>query len=135
MGGKWSDEARENFRKVRCGWVGGRKPYSKECRRDRGLDTGNWKQRNPEAHAAHARAYRQRNRDKVAAQNAVNYALKCGKLARGRCAICDSDDRIHAHHASYAVEDRLKVTWLCYVCHAKTGKMLGQVRTVYSISR
>lgn len=129
MGGQWSKEALENFRRLRCTWVGGRKRYSEECRKERGLDKGNWKQRNPEAHAEHARLYRLRNREKTAAQNAVCYAIRKGTLVRGPCALCGSTDRVHAHHSSYAAKDRLKVTWLCYRCHAKVGKELGQVRS------
>ncbi len=130
MGGKWSAEALENFRKVRCAWVAGRRPYTEECRRERGLRDGSWKQRNPRAHAEHAKAYRARNREKTAAQNAVNYAIRKGRLARGPCGLCGSRDRVHAHHASYAPADRLNVTWLCYRCHAHVGKELGQVKTV-----
>lgn len=130
MGGKWTDEAREHFRKVRHTWKAGRQKYSAKERSALGLDKGNWKQQNPDAHAEHARRYRQRNKDKIAAQNAVMYAIRTGKLVRGRCALCDSDDRIHAHHASYAPEDRLKVTWLCYLCHSRVGKELGQVKTI-----
>jgi hypothetical protein len=131
MGGKWTEEAKENFRSLRATWKAGRKAYTKEEREQMGLNQGNWKQKNPEAHAAHAKAYRHRNKEKIDAQNAVNYAIRSGKLVRGKCAICSSEDRVHAHHASYAPEDRLKVTWLCYQCHAYTGVMLGQVKKVY----
>ena len=55
MGGKWSAEALENFRKLRKNWKAGQKPFTKAQRRERNLDKGNWKQRYPEKHAEHRR--------------------------------------------------------------------------------
>lgn len=61
------------------------------------------------------------------AHAAVGCALLRGDLIRPEaCARCgsipgpgaDGRARIHAHHHSYARENRLDVEWICYVCHA-----------------
>jgi hypothetical protein len=47
------------------------------------------------------------------AQRAVYLAVKSGELVRTPCEICGSE-KVHGHHyQGYAVEDRLKVQWLC----------------------
>ena len=47
-----------------------------------------------------------------AAKNAVKYAVKTGKLVKEPCFMCGSEKSM-AHHASYAADMRLAVTWLC----------------------
>ena len=47
-----------------------------------------------------------------AAKNAVKYAVKTGKLVKEPCFMCGSEQSM-AHHASYAADMRLAVTWLC----------------------
>lgn len=133
---QWSKEALENFRKVRKekNWKAGRQPLTEQQRLERGLHEGNWKQRNPELHAAHRREYTKRYPEKIAAQNAVIYALRVGRtrdgapFMRGACAICDQKQNTEAHHASYAVDRHYDVTWLCRPCHVKVGKENGQVK-------
>ena len=49
----------------------------------------------PEAHKAH---------------NAVNYAVKVGKLIRGICEVC-GDPKTEAHHYDYS--KKLDVRWFC----------------------
>lgn len=49
-----------------------------------------------------------------AAANAVNYALRTGKLKRKACQKCGKKQVI-AHHTNY--KKPLKVTWLCNSCH------------------
>lgn len=48
------------------------------------------------------------------AQNAVWYALKTGKLVRGKCEVCKSEN-VQAHHADYSKP--LDVRWLCPLHH------------------
>lgn len=53
---------------------------------------------------------------RLAAKNAVKYALKTGKLVKEPCFICGLEESV-AHHSSYAIEMRLAVTWLCTPHH------------------
>ena len=71
---------------------------------------------NPAAMAMKLLAYQQKYPEKAAAQNAVNNALRDGKLSRGTCCeVCWSDKRIQAHHPDYSKP--LHVWWLCTACH------------------
>ena len=68
------------------------------------LSPSGWRQRkyreNPE------------NRKKGAIRNRIHYALKTGRLTRGRC-ICGSEI-VEAHHWNgYDLEHALDVVWLC----------------------
>jgi len=51
-----------------------------------------------------------------AANNAVRYALRTGRLVKEPCFIC-GDIMSESHHASYAKSMRLVVTWLCAAHH------------------
>jgi DNA-binding CsgD family transcriptional regulator len=74
-----------------------------------------WKKANPGRHAELARAYRARNREKTTAQNRLNYAIKAGRMVRGSCEVCGTDEKVHAHHHDYTKP--LDVKWLCFQCH------------------
>ncbi len=94
------------------------KRYATPARRKKQLKaSAKWKKSNPEQHAALAREYRARNKDKIMAQNRLNYAVRKGIVERKPCEVCGSEDKVHAHHISYAPEDWYNVRWLCYVCH------------------
>lgn len=58
---------------------------------------------------------RARNPEKVKAQNALNYAVRMGRLVRGSCEGCGTDKKVHAHHDDYSKP--FQVRWLCYLCH------------------
>ncbi|MEX0684029.1 MAG: hypothetical protein WD472_11335 [Dehalococcoidia bacterium] len=58
---------------------------------------------------AHPEAYR--------AQNAVNNAIRDGKLQKGPCSICGTTKHVHGHHKDYLRP--LDVTWLCARCHRR----------------
>ena len=53
---------------------------------------------------------------RVAAKNAVRYALRIGKIVKLPCFVC-GDTSVEAHHPSYAKDMRLSVVWLCSVHH------------------
>lgn len=53
---------------------------------------------------------------RMAAKNAVKYAVKTGKLIKQPCWIC-GETMSEAHHSSYAKDMRLAVTWLCKTHH------------------
>jgi hypothetical protein len=71
----------------------------------------------PKGRAARARAirnYRDRNKIKLDAHNAVAYALRTGVLQRWPCEVC-GDEKAEAHHPHYG--SPLLVTWLCQPHH------------------
>lgn len=58
-----------------------------------------WREENPIAYRAH---------------NAVNNAVRDGRLFKEPCAIC-GEAEVHAHHRDYSKP--LDVVWLCAKCH------------------
>ncbi len=86
-----------------------------------------WKKRHPERHAELARAYRLRNKEKIRAQNKLNYAVRMGRIIRQSCEGCDSTDKVNAHHHDYSKP--YDVEWLCQDCHKShhhSGKNLTE---------
>ena len=62
--------------------------------------------------------WRHDNPEKYKAHNAVNNAVRDGRLDKAtECEQCGSDSSIHGHHADYSKP--LGVEWLCAVCHTK----------------
>jgi hypothetical protein len=68
-------------------------------------------------HAKANAAYRERNRKKLAAHNAISKAILRGKLTPWPvCAVPECEEtRVEAHHADY--DQPLSVTWLCMFHH------------------
>ena len=54
----------------------------------------------------------EKGKARQAAQNAVKYALKVGRIEKLPCFVC-GEKMTEAHHPSYAKDMRLVVTWLC----------------------
>lgn len=61
--------------------------------------------------------------EKWKARNAVNNALRSGKIERKPCYFCGSDERLQAHHEDYSRP--LDVIWLCASCHGKLHAING----------
>lgn len=59
--------------------------------------------------------HRQNNPLKYKARNAVNNALRDGRLTKRPCAGCGTSDRVQAHHHDYSKP--LDIMWLCFKCH------------------
>ena len=55
-------------------------------------------------------------RKKIAAQRAVQAAVRAGRLHRGPCEVCGTTENIHGHHGDYSKP--LEVRWLCGEHHA-----------------
>lgn len=69
---------------------------------------------NPEEHLAEILRYNRRFPERVRAVNAVNNALRYGRLMRKVCMIC-SNEPAQGHHPDYLKP--LDVLWLCASCH------------------
>lgn len=71
------------------------------------------------ARKAKARAvsirWREQNPDAYRAQTKVGNAIRDGKLKRQPCALCGTENNVHAHHQDYSKP--LDVKWLCAKCH------------------
>lgn len=76
------------------------------------------------AHNAACQRWRERDRKRYLAHQAVKYAVKAGKLVPWPgCAACRRKRNLHAHHCDY---DRpLDVVWLCVKCHKKAHAIVG----------
>lgn len=61
-----------------------------------------------------AREWREAHPDAYRAHNAVNNALRDGRLTKEPCLFC-SEVKVHAHHQDY--NKPLDVIWLCPRCH------------------
>ena len=70
------------------------------------------------------RAYNERHPEKYKARNAVNNALRDGRLKRpNECQSCGEETKLHGHHEDYSKP--LEVWWLCVPCHKARHKELG----------
>lgn len=63
---------------------------------------------------ADAQFFRHRHPDAYRAHNAVNNAVRDGRLKKEPCLFC-SEGRVHGHHRDYS--QPLDVIWLCAKCH------------------
>ena len=62
------------------------------------------------------RCLSEEGKTKLAAKNAVRYALRIGKMKQEPCSIC-GEEMSQAHHPSYAPDMKLSVVWLCHEHH------------------
>jgi len=68
--------------------------------------------------ALYAKRDKEKNPDRARARNAVNNAIRNGKLKKSyTCEICGAIGPTHAHHYDYSRP--LDVIWLCPKCHAQ----------------
>lgn len=61
------------------------------------------------------RRWRAKYPDRYRAHNALNNAIRDGKIIRGKCEICGIKEHVHAHHENY--NEPLEVKWLCALHH------------------
>ncbi len=74
------------------------------------------------------RKYRAKNNRKYLANNAVNNAVRDGRLDKpSQCSRCPAIENIQGHHWSYEEENWLDVIWLCPRCHADEHKRLNKL--------
>lgn len=77
----------------------------------------NFNLRHPERAAEYSKRNREANPEKVQARRALNLAVLQGRIVPQPCFVCGKKGE--AHHASYASDMQLCVTWLCHRHHAQ----------------
>lgn len=87
------------------------------------------RQRTPRGAQNHKRAvqaYRERNRAKHAAHNAISKALLRGKITPWPCCVLPecSETKVEAHHPDY--DAPLDVIWICGPHHKATHSMVSE---------
>ena len=71
--------------------------------------------------------YRKRYPRKYKAHNAVNNAIRDGKIQKvSECSECGSDFHVEAHHDDYSKP--LQVRWLCAACHKQWHALHGEAK-------
>ena len=74
--------------------------------------------------AEYSKRWRERNPVAYKAKNAVNNAIRDGRLRKSvKCERCNAGGRLHGHHDDYSKP--LDVMWLCVPCHKLRHKELG----------
>jgi hypothetical protein len=68
--------------------------------------------------------WRENNLIKRAVHVITGNAIRDGKIKKGPCEVCGSDERIHAHHDDYA--QPLSVRWLCAKHHEEWHNNNGE---------
>lgn len=92
---------------------GNRSLRAKEHDRER-----NQKPERKAARKVYVQKWRENNPDGYKAHNALNNALRDGKIKKPKhCSECGAKGKLHAHHEDYSKP--LAVDWLCVQCHAK----------------
>lgn len=70
------------------------------------------------SHQISAKKYRENNKEKRYAHDAVYRSLQKGEIIRSKyCQICEREGKVEAHHASYDKSKRTSIIWVCKLCH------------------
>lgn len=69
------------------------------------------------------KAWREEDKRRIKAHNAVARAIRNGTLVRQPCVRCGVEKTV-AHHDDY--DQQLQVTWLCQPCHKQRHKELKE---------
>ncbi len=78
-----------------------------------------------ESHRKNDENQRAKHPERVKAANALNHAVRDGKIERPSiCEHCDKKKFVEGHHWSYLEEHWLDVEWLCILCHRKLHAIL-----------
>jgi len=98
----------------RVGAMAKHNKYSQE-----GSENPNWKNGISKDNYHYKKIQKQRYPEKIKAREAIQKALKSGKLVNPHvCQDCKGTDfNVEAHHEDY--NQLLKVVWLCKHCHRK----------------
>jgi hypothetical protein len=96
----------------------GRKAAAEQARKWRKTEVGK------AAMERYQERYRIEKPERLKARDAVNNAVKAGKLSKQPCAVCGSSARIHGHHEDYSKP--LEVIWLCPVHHKERHRQIQE---------
>ena len=72
--------------------------------------------------------------EKIKARSVVLNALRSGSLVRGKCEVCGTSKRVHAHHWSYLPEHWYNVQWLCHTHHMEAHRKMRENELILSAS-
>lgn len=75
-----------------------------------------WRSNNKDKNYTNHKRWQFRNSEKIRAYQIVIKAIKEGKLKKGICKVCGSNN-VHAHHTDYTKP--LSVEWFCPLHHSK----------------
>jgi hypothetical protein len=75
-----------------------------------------------ESHGAAAKRWEAQHPERKRAIDALNNAVRDGKVARWPCEVCG--DKAHAHHPHY--DAPLMVTWLCPIHHKQAHALIAE---------
>ena len=117
---RWNKENKDRIRANKKRWYeenkdrlrGERREYKREYQQEKYKNDPEYR----EMMRAFSAKYRKKRQHEVKAVNAVNKAIKSGKLIRKPCEVCGAEPA-QAHHDDYNYP--LKVRWLCSMCHAE----------------
>ena len=85
-------------------------------------------QRNKAKRNEYQKNYTKENPIKIKAKNALNQAIRSGKIERGtECSECGTKKHIVGHHWSYEEANWLDVLWVCQSCHRKIHAELDKL--------
>ncbi len=95
-------------------------PYVQQYDRDRAktparkrqgrMNVDRWRKENPVGYRAH---------------NALNNAIRDGKITKQPCALCGAAECVHGHHKDYTRP--LDVVWLCAKCHHRLHSVFPEL--------
>jgi len=80
-----------------------------------GENNPNWKGGISEYKYRYKQRQEEKHPKKVRARRMVNSAVQTGKLQRGKCVKCGTEENIEAHHTDY--DKPLEVEWICKKHH------------------
>lgn len=85
-------------------------------RSQKGSANGNWRGGVSKDHYHYKKLQRQRYPEKIKARAKVSNEIRSGRMVRGKCSYCETDQNICAHITDYenAVES---VVWACRKCN------------------
>lgn len=110
----------ENFRKEKAKRLG-RSYICYDCGRKHDKEYGQKIRESGELNRKRKEKYHLLKREnpaefqKFVARDRARYAIKAGKLPKGNCTGCGTDEDLQMHHDDY--NKPLEVTWLCRQCH------------------
>jgi len=88
-------------------------------------------QQNKVKRNVYQKKYTKENPIKIKAKNALNQAIRSGKIERAKeCSQCQSTKHIVGHHWSYEEANWTDVIWVCQSCHRKIHEELDRMGAV-----